>query len=104
MCRWVRGQCVELAEADTGDVHPLLPRATAALRGRPVLLRYCADEVATARHSALFHAFLLALTQGGPGGVPKPIEMQTHNPTCGPGPLPGPWPLTASLPRAPHRS
>lgn len=32
----------------------MLQRAAAALRERPVLFKYCAEEVAQARHNALF--------------------------------------------------
>jgi Conserved oligomeric complex COG6 len=83
-CRWVQQQCQALAEADASEVDPLLATAAAALRGQPVLLRYCAEEVASARHSAVFHTFLMALTRGGPGGVPKPLEAHSRNPRCAP--------------------
>ena len=32
------------------------------------------------RKVALVHAFLDALTRGGPGGIPKPIEFHAHDP------------------------
>lgn len=51
-----------------------------ALRQRPVLFKYCSEEVATARHNALFQRFITALTRGGPGGVPRPIEIHAHDP------------------------
>lgn len=44
-CRWVQNECRGLGEADAPEVDPVLQRATAALRARPVLLRYCAEEV-----------------------------------------------------------
>lgn len=37
-------------------------------------------QVARARHSALFQRFIAALTRGGPGGTPRPIEMHAHDP------------------------
>ena len=77
-------QCQVLTEAEYDEVHPLLATAAAALRAQPVLLRYCADEVATARHSAVFQAFLTALTRGGPGGLPKPLEAHAKDPRCAP--------------------
>ncbi len=43
--RWVQNECRGLGEADAPEVDPVLQRATAALRARPVLLRYCAEEV-----------------------------------------------------------
>lgn len=54
--------------------------AVRALRERPVLFKYCAEEVATARHNALFQRFITALTRGGPGGMPRPIELHAHDP------------------------
>ncbi|KAL6778946.1 COG6 [Auxenochlorella protothecoides x Auxenochlorella symbiontica] len=71
LCRWVRRRAAGLAEADALEVDPGLARAVAALRDRPVLLAYCMDEVAHARHAGLFQRFIKALTQG-----PRPIEMQ----------------------------
>ena len=76
--------CQGLGELDESEVHPLLSRALRALRARPVLLRYCAEEVASARHSSVFKAFLLALTHGGPQGRPRPMEVHAHNPRCKP--------------------
>jgi hypothetical protein len=61
-------------------VDPTLTAAVAALRQRPVLFKYCAEEVAGARHGALFQRFIIALTRGGPGGVPAPIEIHAHDP------------------------
>lgn len=172
--RWLQGECRGLGGADAPEVDPALQRAAAALRERPVLFRYCAEEVrealthaaspphvacvrvspyckrscnfalgahgearrdthvfilqavldfciwrslsikqgqvsscsalsqstgaqltavrggepgstraaqvAAARHAALFQRFIAALTRGGPGGMPRPIEMHAHDP------------------------
>eukprot|EP00887_Chlorella_sp_A99_P005804 scaffold1.g5804.t1 len=75
LCRWVQAECRELSELDGPEVNPVLQRAAAALRDRPALLRYCAEEVAQARHTALFQRFIRALTRG-----PRPIEMHSHDP------------------------
>lgn len=32
------------------------------------------------RHNALFRRFISALTRGGPGGHPRPIEVHAHDP------------------------
>lgn len=37
-------------------------------------------QVANMRHNALFRRFLSALTRGGPGGLPRPIEVHAHDP------------------------
>ncbi|KAG9460053.1 hypothetical protein H6P81_004561 [Aristolochia fimbriata] len=57
LCRWVQAECRKL-----------------------VLFKYCAEEVANMRHHALFRRFLSALTRGGPGGLPRPIEVHAHDP------------------------
>ncbi|KAK9835291.1 hypothetical protein WJX84_005952, partial [Apatococcus fuscideae] len=80
LCRWVQGQCRGLGDMDAPEVGPLLQQAARALRERQVLFKYCAEEVAAARHSALFQRFITALTRGGPGGMPRPIEMHAHDP------------------------
>jgi hypothetical protein len=41
-----------------------LARAVVALRERPVLFKYCVEEVARTRHNALFRRFITALTKG----------------------------------------
>ncbi|KAI8473219.1 MAG: component of oligomeric golgi complex 6 [Monoraphidium minutum] len=80
LCRWVQAECRNLGEHDAPEVDPTLTAAVAALRQRPVLFKYCAEEVASARHGALFQRFVVALTRGGPGGVPAPIEIHAHDP------------------------
>lgn len=32
------------------------------------------------RHNALFRRFISALTRGGHGGLPRPIEVHAHDP------------------------
>ena len=53
-CRWVQGECRRLGDTDAPEVDPMLQRAASALRERPMLFKYCAAEVAGARHNALF--------------------------------------------------
>lgn len=69
-----------MGELDAPDVSTSLQTAVLALRDRPVLFKYCIEEVATARHNALFQRFIAALTRGGPGGMPRPIEIHAHDP------------------------
>lgn len=80
LCRWVQEHCRALGDSDASDTHPLLQTATHFLKERPILFRYCAEEVTTARHASLFQRFINALTKGGPGGVPKPIEIHAGDP------------------------
>ena len=53
-CRWVLSETKRLSNNDALELEPLLQRGAQALRDRPVLFKYCAREVATARHNALF--------------------------------------------------
>eukprot|EP00232_Nephroselmis_pyriformis_P023605 CAMPEP_0182872834 /NCGR_PEP_ID=MMETSP0034_2-20130328/11959_1 /TAXON_ID=156128 /ORGANISM="Nephroselmis pyriformis, Strain CCMP717" /LENGTH=312 /DNA_ID=CAMNT_0025005447 /DNA_START=10 /DNA_END=945 /DNA_ORIENTATION=+ len=80
LCRWVQAECRALGDTDTPEVGEQLQQAARALRERPVLFKYCAEEVANTRHNALFRRFIAALTRGGPGGMPRPIEMHAHDP------------------------
>lgn len=80
LCRWVQAECRNLGDNDTPEVTGLLKTAARCLKERPVLFKYCAEEVANTRHNALFRRFISALTRGGPGGMPRPIEVHAHDP------------------------
>ncbi|XP_063226124.1 conserved oligomeric Golgi complex subunit 6 isoform X2 [Bacillus rossius redtenbacheri] len=75
--RWTQTNCRNIESAETS---PLLTQSMAYLQDRPVLFKYVVDEYCTSRRSVLVRAFIDALTQGGPGGTPKPIEMHAHDP------------------------
>eukprot|EP00200_Dunaliella_tertiolecta_P002280 CAMPEP_0202353132 /NCGR_PEP_ID=MMETSP1126-20121109/9026_1 /ASSEMBLY_ACC=CAM_ASM_000457 /TAXON_ID=3047 /ORGANISM="Dunaliella tertiolecta, Strain CCMP1320" /LENGTH=730 /DNA_ID=CAMNT_0048945441 /DNA_START=36 /DNA_END=2228 /DNA_ORIENTATION=- len=80
LCRWVQSECRGIGDFDAPEVDGNLQAAVRALQQRPVLFKYCAEEVATARHNALFQRFITALTRGGPNGMPRPIEIHAHDP------------------------
>ncbi|CAL1373854.1 unnamed protein product [Linum trigynum] len=80
LCRWVQAECRKLGDTDNPEVGDLLKTAVRCLKERPVLFKYCAEEVANMRHNALFRRFISALTRGGPGGLPRPIEVHAHDP------------------------
>uniref|UniRef100_A0A803LRC9 Conserved oligomeric Golgi complex subunit 6 n=2 Tax=Chenopodium quinoa TaxID=63459 RepID=A0A803LRC9_CHEQI len=80
LCRWVQAECRRLGDSDNPEVSELLRTAVRCLNERPVLFKYCAEEVANMRHNALFRRFISALTRGGPGGLPRPIEVHAHDP------------------------
>lgn len=80
LCRWVQTECRRLGDVDNPEVGDLLRTAVRCLKERPVLFKYCAEEVANMRHNALFRRFISALTRGGPGGLPRPIEVHAHDP------------------------
>ncbi|XP_045113296.1 conserved oligomeric Golgi complex subunit 6-like [Portunus trituberculatus] len=72
--RWCQGQC------RSPDPSPLLTQALAALQERPVLFNLVVEEWVVVRRGWLVRGFLDALTIGGPGGAPRPIELQAHDP------------------------
>ncbi|KAL5741089.1 hypothetical protein ACOSQ2_030269 [Xanthoceras sorbifolium] len=80
LCRWVQAECRKLGDTENPEVGELLKTAVRCLKERPVLFKYCAEEVANMRHNALFRRFISALTRGGPGGLPRPIEVHAHDP------------------------
>ncbi|GAB4825276.1 Golgi transport complex subunit 6 [Ancistrocladus abbreviatus] len=80
LCRWVQTECRRLGDTDNPEISELLKTAIRCLRERPVLFKYCAEELANMRHHALFRRFISALTRGGPGGLPRPMEVHAHDP------------------------
>lgn len=72
--RWCQAQC------RSPDPSPLLPQAWQALQERPVLFNLVLEEWVVIRRGWLVRGFLDALTLGGPGGAPRPIELQAHDP------------------------
>ncbi|XP_051535392.1 conserved oligomeric Golgi complex subunit 6-like isoform X2 [Myxocyprinus asiaticus] len=77
--RWAQNECRGLTQ-ETCDISSVLSQAMEALQDRPVLYKYTLDEFGTARRSAVVRGFIDALTRGGPGGTPRPIEMHSHDP------------------------
>ncbi|NP_001084743.1 component of oligomeric golgi complex 6 L homeolog isoform X1 [Xenopus laevis] len=77
--RWAQNECRTLTQ-ESCDISPILAQAMDALQDRPVLYNYTLDEFGTARRSAVVRGFIDALTRGGAGGTPRPIEMHSHDP------------------------
>lgn len=77
--RWSQNEC-RMLTGETPDISPVLCQALQALQDRPVLFRYTLDEFGTARRTAVVRGFIDALTRGGPGGTPRPIELHSHDP------------------------
>jgi hypothetical protein len=46
----------------------------------PAFFRACLEDMANIRRNSVTRAFIDALTRGGPGGTPRPIELQAHDP------------------------
>uniref|UniRef100_A0A9J8D926 Conserved oligomeric Golgi complex subunit 6 n=2 Tax=Cyprinus carpio TaxID=7962 RepID=A0A9J8D926_CYPCA len=78
--RWAQSECCRGLTQETCDIPPVLSQAMESLQDRPVLYKYTLDEFGTARRSAVVRGFIDALTRGGMGGTPRPIEMHSHDP------------------------
>ncbi|KAI9319355.1 oligomeric Golgi complex subunit 6 [Dichotomocladium elegans] len=77
--RWTQYESRSSFGRDSIEVSNLMTKALHALRHRPVLFQTILDELAVARREAIARAFITALTRGGPGGTPRPIELQAHD-------------------------
>ncbi|XP_052778414.1 conserved oligomeric Golgi complex subunit 6-like isoform X2 [Mya arenaria] len=77
--RWAQNDCRALT-GESPDISPILCQAMSALQDRPVLFKYTLDEFGTARRTAVVRGLIDALTRGGPGGTPRPIELHSHDP------------------------
>ncbi|ORZ02308.1 oligomeric Golgi complex subunit 6 [Syncephalastrum racemosum] len=77
--RWTQYETRASFGKDSIDVSSLMTKALHALMHRPVLFQTILDEIAVARREAVSSAFMTALTRGGPGGTPRPIELQAHD-------------------------
>lgn len=75
--RWTQSHC---RNVESNEMGVLIVQAMARLQERPVLFKYVIDEYSTARRSVVVRGFIDALTTGGPGGNPRPIEMLAHDP------------------------
>ncbi|RCI04693.1 Golgi transport complex subunit 6, partial [Rhizopus stolonifer] len=78
--KWTQYESRTCFGGDIIEVNILMTKALRALMLRPVLFQTILDEIASARHDAVARAFVNALTRGGPGGTPRPIELQAPDP------------------------
>ncbi|KAM5532325.1 hypothetical protein V8D89_014004 [Ganoderma adspersum] len=67
-------------DATSLDVEPSLREAVSRLKHRPELLQEALGYLLQTRQATLLSAFMDALTRGGPGGLPRPIELHAHDP------------------------
>lgn len=75
LVHWIQTKCQEVVDVEAAEMDTFMRQALQALSARPVLYRYCAEEVAEARHDALFERFIASLSHGT-----RPIEMQSDDP------------------------
>ncbi|CAH0391613.1 unnamed protein product [Bemisia tabaci] len=72
--RWAQFHCKGIESIEMSN---LLTRAMARLQERPVLFKYVVHEYCISRRAVMVQMFIDALTSGGPGGTPKPIEAHS---------------------------
>ncbi|CAI5739064.1 unnamed protein product [Peronospora destructor] len=79
--KWTAKKCAEM----DGEPSSLLHRAIALLSDREEFYNYCKETLTVSRRSLIVRRFIIALTVGGPNGIPRPIEMHAHDPVryCG---------------------
>ena len=79
--KWTMDACRSTSSGLSPMDSDLLPLALGQLqKARPNLVQDVLDEYCQARKNYVTRSFLDALTLGGPGGTPKPIELHAHDP------------------------
>ncbi|PRP86553.1 Component of oligomeric golgi complex 6 [Planoprotostelium fungivorum] len=78
--KWVRSECRKFEDQLNPEIPIMLKNSIEALKDRPGLLNYCLDEISSSRNRTIVKGFLVALTEGGPNGMPRPIEYYAHDP------------------------
>ncbi|KAG8913144.1 Golgi transport complex subunit 6 [Tulasnella sp. 417] len=81
LARWTSFEFRQMGKDASLDVSPLMQEAVLRLRQRPELLNDSLKILTEVRQATLLSSFLEALTRGGPGGLPRPIELHAHDPT-----------------------
>ncbi|VBB27848.1 unnamed protein product [Acanthocheilonema viteae] len=77
--RSIQREC-RLLNVEFLELKGVLVQSVAALQDREVLFKYALDEYTMARRNHVVRAYIDALTRGGAGGSPKPIELLSHDP------------------------
>ncbi|CAG9532892.1 unnamed protein product, partial [Cercopithifilaria johnstoni] len=77
--RSIQREC-RLLNVEFLEMKGVLVQSVAALQDREVLFKYALDEYTMARRNHIVRAYIDALTRGGAGGTPKPIELLSHDP------------------------
>ena len=79
--RWTQDEFRQLARDIHAEPSSILREAVRRLRRRPVLFSEALGTLSSLRQTTVLAAFIAALTRGGPGGYPRPIELHAHEPT-----------------------
>ncbi|THH11854.1 hypothetical protein EW145_g400 [Phellinidium pouzarii] len=80
LTRWCSLEFRQFVKDALLEVTPIMREAIKWLRKKPELLSEALSSLSQTRQSTLMNAFMDALTRGGPGGLPRPIEIHAHDP------------------------
>ncbi|KZT09589.1 oligomeric complex COG6 [Laetiporus sulphureus 93-53] len=78
--RWCCFEFRQMGRDAQLEVSPSMCEAVRRLRHRPELLTEALTYLSQTRQATLLTVFTEALTRGGPGGLPRPIELHAHDP------------------------
>lgn len=79
--RWMQNECRTMSRPDgMMEVREVTKKAIQALKQDDQFFRSILEELVHVRRNAILRAFIDALTRGGPGGTPRPIELHAHDP------------------------
>ncbi|KAK3827554.1 MAG: oligomeric Golgi complex subunit 6 [Benniella sp.] len=79
--QWMQNECRTMSRPDgLMEVREVAKRAIQALKQDDQYFRPILEELVHVRRNAILRAFIDALTRGGPGGTPRPIELHAHDP------------------------
>jgi len=76
--RWAQGA---VRNIEIGENSDNLSKGLYHLQEKAVYFNHIIEEFISSRRQLIVRQFLDALTVGGPGGTPRPIEMHAHDPT-----------------------
>ncbi|KYR02365.1 oligomeric Golgi complex component [Tieghemostelium lacteum] len=79
---WILEEFKNTLSKELPEISPKgpLPTALKALDLRPRLLKLCLHDISEYRYKTISNGFITALSLGGPNGVPRPIEINAHDP------------------------
>ncbi|KAG9067795.1 Golgi transport complex subunit 6 [Linnemannia hyalina] len=79
--RWMQNECRTMSRPDgMMEVREVTKKAIQALKQDDQFFRLILEELVHVRRNAILRSFIDALTRGGPGGTPRPIELHAHDP------------------------
>ncbi|KAF9586133.1 Golgi transport complex subunit 6 [Lunasporangiospora selenospora] len=79
--RWMQTECRAMSRPDGMiEVRQVTKKAMQALKQDDQFFRSILEELVHVRRNVILRAFIDALTRGGPGGTPRPIELHAHDP------------------------